>query len=277
MNWIYSALSGFVCGLCEPSPLSADAHRGLMRYFFGLESENPLLLLLCHCAVLAVIMGAGHLELQSLHRTSKRMHAPRRRRAAHANIMQEGTLRLLRQTMIPAIIGRLMSSFFGFMSDRLWILSITFFASGMLLWIPGLFRTANRDGRHLSGVDGLILSLGAMIAAIPGFSVVGCILALSSLRGILKTYALRISWLLLCAGLTAAIGVDLLTLVGTGFRFELPLILSALLGAAFAALGSYISIHAMLALCRPERSGVGGFCFFNWGLALLCIALFLLV
>ena len=30
MNWIQSALMGFVSGLAEPMPLSAEAHRGLM-------------------------------------------------------------------------------------------------------------------------------------------------------------------------------------------------------------------------------------------------------
>ena len=79
------------------------------------------------------------------------------------------------------------------------------------------------------------------------------------------------------AGLSAAIGVDLLSLVGSGLRFDLSQILSALLGAASAALGAYISVHIMHALCRPGRSGIGGFCFYNWGLALLCITLFLLV
>lgn len=277
MNWIYSALTGLVCGLCEPSPLSADAHRGLLRYFFGQEGNSPLLLLLCHCAILAVILGAGRLELRSLRRTSKLLRSSSRRRAVHANLNQEGTLRLLRQALIPALIGRLACGYFGFITERLWALAIALFFSGLLLWIPGLFRTGNRDGRHLSPADGLSLGLGAMLAALPGFSAVGGVMVLGSLRGLHRSYALRTAWLLLSAGLAAAIGVDLLTLVGTGFRFELAEILSALVGAAAAALGAYISIHAMRALCRPGRSGTGSFCFYNWGLALLCIVLFLLV
>ena len=277
MNWIYSALAGLVCGLCEPTPLSADAHRGLLRYFFGVESDSPLLLLLCHSAVLAVLLIAGRLELRSLHRTAKLLRSSSRRRAVHANLNQEGTLRLLRQTLIPALIGRLLCGYFGFITERLWMLAIALFFSGMLLWIPGLFRTGNRDGRHLSPVDGLCLSLGSMLAALPGFSAVGGIMVLGSLRGLHRSYALRTAWLLLSAGLAAAIGVDLLTLVGSGFRFELTEILCALLGGVSAAAGACLSIYAMQALCRPGRNGTGNFCFYNWGLALLCIVLFLLV
>lgn len=277
VNWIYSALTGFICGLCEPLPLSADAHRGLMRHFFGLESDSPLFLLMYHCAVLAVVLGAGRLELRSLHRTAKLLRSPKRRRAVHPNLNQAGTLQLLRQALIPALIGRMLCLYFGFITDRLWMMAITLFLGGLLLWIPGLFRTANRDGRHLGAADGILLGLGALTAAVPGFSAVGGVLSLGSLRGFHRSYTLRIAWILLCAGLAAAIGMDLLTIAGMGFRFKLADILSALLGAVSAAVGAYVSIHAMRALCRPGRSGAGGFSFYNWGLALLCIALFLLV
>lgn len=277
MNWIYSALTGLACGLCEPSPLSADAHRALLRYFFGTENDNPLLLLMCHAAVLAVVLGVGRLELRSLHRTSKRLRSGSRRRAIHTNLNHEGTLRLLRQIMIPAVIGLLVSGYFGFVGSRIWMLAIALFVSGIALWLPSLFRTGNRDGRHLSPIDGLILGAGVLTAAVPGFSPVGMVLALCSIRCIHRSYALQTAWLLLCTGLVGAIGLDLLTLIGSGFSLDLQAVLSALLGATFAALGAFLSIHAMRALYRPGRNKSDNFCFYNWGLALLCIALFLLV
>ncbi len=275
MNWIQSLMSGFITGLSEPMPLSADAHRGLLRHFFGQGPEDPLFLLACHCAVLLVLLTVGGLELGSLRRTARLQREPRRRRSAHTNLNQAGTLRMLRIAVIPAILGRLLSRYFAITADSLWILPITLGLSGIVLWMPGLFRTANMDGRHLSAADGLLLGLGAMTAAVPGFSAVGAVLALGSIRGAQRTYALRFAWILVSASLVAAIGLDLLSLAGTGFRFALPTILSALIGGAAAAVGTNIAVYAMRTLSRSGGDGIGGFCFYNWGMALLCLLLFL--
>ena len=56
MNWIQSALMGFVSGLAEPMPLSAEAHRGLMSRLMGTGTVPPLFLLSCHLAVLIVVL-----------------------------------------------------------------------------------------------------------------------------------------------------------------------------------------------------------------------------
>ncbi len=277
MNWIQSVLMGFAVGLSEPMALSADAHRGLLRTFFGVDSEGPLFLLFCHSAILAVLLAAGRLELGGLRRTAKQLRLPKRRRSAHPNLNQAGTLRLLRQAWIPAVLGRLVSGYFGFMTQRLWLLGGALVLGGLLMWIPSLMRTANKDGRHLSPADGLLMGLGAMTGAVPGFSFVGGAMTVASVRGVRRSYALRFAWILLCAGLAANVGLDLLTLIGSGFQFEMKQILWALLGGAAAAAGAYLSIHAMLALTRPAEDTLSGFSFYNWGLALLCFALFLLV
>ena len=66
LSWLQSAMMGFVSGFSEPLPMSAEAHRGLLRQCFGVESEGPLFLLMCHIAVLAVILMTGRLELNRL-------------------------------------------------------------------------------------------------------------------------------------------------------------------------------------------------------------------
>lgn len=277
MNWIQSVIAGFFCGLSEPMALSADANLGLLRNLFGIESEGPLFLLFCHTAVLLVLLSIGRLELSGLRRTAKQLRIPKRRRASQPSLNQAGTLHLLRKAWIPAVIGRLLSGYFCFIPERLWLLAAMLALGGIFLWLPSMFRTANKDGRHLSPADGLLMGLGAMTAAVPGFSAVGGAMVVGSLRGVRRSYALRFAWLLLCASLAAAIGIDLLSLIGAGFRFEMTGILFALLGGLSAAAGAYVSIHAMLALVRPSSDCLSGFSFYNWGLALLCFALFLLV
>ena len=73
LNWLQSAMMGFVSGLAEPLPLSGEAHRGLLRQLFGIQSEGPLFLLACHLAVLVVVLLTGRLELNRLRRTRRLM------------------------------------------------------------------------------------------------------------------------------------------------------------------------------------------------------------
>lgn len=275
--WLQSAMTGLALGLSEPLPLSSDAARGLMRQIFGGEAESALLALLCHAAVLAVMLASGNLELGRLRRTQKLLKIPPKRRTGRPDLNCAGTLKLLRSAGILAILGRLLSIRFSSGIDRLYLLSAGLILTGLMLWLPGHFRTANKDGRHLTPADGTIIGLGALFAAVPGVSLVALCASLAILRGADQRYALRFSWLLLCLELVAALVMDMLNLAAAGFDFALAQILSALLGAACAALGANLAVLLARALLHRGIARIGGFCYINWGMALLCLMLFLLV
>lgn len=277
MNWIQSVMVGFFSGLCEPLALSAEAHRAMLRRMMGMESEGTLFLLCCHIAVLTVLLAAGRLEIGRLRRTAKLLRTPPRRRTGRPELNSAGTLRLLRGALVLVLAGRLLTPWLAFLSKRLWLLAVPLFLSGLILWLPTHLRTANKDGRHLTAADGMLMGLGALTAAVPGLSLVGTATAVGSVRGADRSYALRFAWLLLAANLALAICMDLLALAAGGFSFALPELLSALIGAAAAAVGAYLAIQLARSLARPGRSGLSAFCYYNWGQALLCIALFLLV
>lgn len=277
MNWSQSVMMGFLSGLCEPLPMSAQAHRALLRRMMGVESEGTLFLLCCHIAILTVLLAAGRLEIRRLRRTGKLLRTPPRRRTGRPELNSAGTLRLLRSGAVLVLAGRLLAPRLEFLCERLWLLAVPLFVSGLILWIPTLLRTANKDGRHLAAVDGTLMGLGALMAAVPGLSLVGTATAVGSVRGADRSYALRFAWLLLSISMAAAICMDLLALITGGFTFVLEELLVALLGAAAAALGTYLAIQLARSVTRPGRSGLSVFCYYNWGQALLCIALFLLV
>ncbi|MBQ8354461.1 MAG: hypothetical protein IJY40_02385 [Oscillospiraceae bacterium] len=277
MNWIQSALMGFVSGISEPMPLSAEAHRGLMSRLMGTGTVPPLFLLSCHLAVLIVMLIWGNLDIQRLRKTAKLLKTPARRRTGHPDLNSAGTLRLLRSAVILALAGRLLSYYMEESAYRLWLVAIPLTLGGFLIWAPTHMRTANKDGRHLSALDGTFLGLGALLAAVPGFSLVGCVTAFGSMLGAQRRYAVRFAWILLCVNLTAAVVMDALALVGSGFSFQLSELLSAGLGALFAGLGARIGIQLILSRIRSNAGDLTGFCYYNWGQALLCLALFLLV
>ncbi len=277
MNWLQCVIMGFVSGLCEPMPISAEAHRGLLRHFFDLAALEPLFLLACHGAVLIAVLSAGRLELGRLWHTATLLRTPVRRRTGRPSLNHAGTLRLLRSAALLTIIGRVLSFRLQTVADRLWLLSLPLIFSGLLLWLPTRMRTANKDGRHLSAADGLLMGLGALTAAVPGISLVGAVLSIGSMRGAQRQYAVRFAWLLLTLSLSTAVVMDLLLVIRAGGSFGLPELLRAGLGGGAAAAGSWLAIHAVRSRTRPGTGGIAGFCFYNWGMALLCLALFLLV
>ena len=277
LSWLQSAMMGFVCGFSEPLPVSAEAHRSLLMQFFGVGAEGPLFRLACHGAVLIVILLNGQLELNRLRRTRKILKTPPRRRTAHPDMNSAGTLKLLRPAVLIAVLGRMLSVHLTAISEKLYLLMPMLIVCGVILWMPTQMRTANKDGRHLTPADGMLMGLGAALGAIPGISPVGASVCVGLMRGADRRYALRFSWIMLAVGLASALVLDIAALAGTGFELALAELLSALIGAIFAALGAYVGIWVMRSLIRRSAGGVCGFCYYNWGLALLCLVLFLMV
>ena len=71
--------------------------------------------------------------------------------------------------------------------------------------------------------------------------------------------------------------MDVLALAGGSLDFEMQELLSAVLGAAAAALGTRLGIQIIDSRIRSNAGDVTGFCYYNWGQAILCLVLFLLV
>lgn len=277
MTWIQSAMMGFISGLCELLPLSAEAHRGLLRSFFGIESEGTLFLLLSHIAVLAVVLMCGKTELGRLRRANKMLRTAPRRREHQPDLNSVNTIKLLRTAGLMAVIGRMLSVHLSFMADKLYLLTVPLILTGLALWVPTQLPSANKDGRHMVPLDGTLMGLGALLSAVPGISLVGCAASAGMARGADRRYAVRFAWLLLIISLICAVGIDLLAVIGGGLELELMPVLNAALGAAASAAGAYLGIRLMFRLLRASGSGISGFCYYNWGQALLCFILFLFV
>lgn len=277
MNWIQSVVMGFFSGLAEPMPLSAEAHRGLLSRLLGVGTTPPLFLLATHLAVLLAVLAWGKLDIKRLRRTAKQLKTPARRRTSHPDLNNAGTLRLLRRAALLAVVGRLLGFYLEFVADRLWLVAIPLLLSGLLIWAPSQMRTANKDGRHLTNQEGTILGLGSLAAAVPGLSLVGTVTAIGSMMGVHRRYVVRFAWLLLSISLGTAVVMDALAVAGGSLDFGLQELLSAGLGAAAAALGTRIGIQLIESRIRSNAGDLTGFCYYNWGQAILCLVLFLLV
>lgn len=277
MNLLHSVLLGFVSGLWSLMPLSAQAGQSLLRQVLGAPLQIPLFTLMCRAAVLAVLLASGLLELRRLQRTARILRMPPRRRTGHPSLNESGTLRLLRLASPFALVGGMLSVRLGDLADRLWLVAIPLTLGGILLWLPTHMPSANKDGRHLSRLDALLMGLGALSAAVPGISPVGTVFSIASMRGVQRRYALRFSCLLLAVYQGGCLVMDLMALVSSGLSFDAVQLLNAGLGCAAAAVGTYLAVRTLRALIQPGAAGLFGFCYYNWGQALLSLVLFLLV
>lgn len=270
-----SLMMGLFSGLTEPMPLSAEAHRGLLRYMFGAESVSPLLTLLCHVAVLAVLMAGAPLELSRLHRARKQLRLPPRRRTHQPELLSANTLKLLGTAAPIAAIGTLLGTYLDHWADRMVLLAAVLAFGGLLLGLPGHFRTANKDARHLERTDGVILGLAAALGAVPGLSPVGLCMAAASIREVDRRYALRFSWLLLVFRLAVLIAYDALRLISAGLDLGWMELLHCIAGAAAAAVGAWMAVRMMQSFVRTRS--VTLFSCYSWGMAALCLILYLAV
>lgn len=277
LSWLQSAMLGFVSGLSEPLPLSAEAHRAVLGRIFGADGFSPLVLFACHLAALIVVLLTGRLELKRLRRTAKLLKTPPRRRTVHPELNSAGTLKLLRTALPIALAGRLLGVYLTVIGEKLYLLTLTLILGGIILHIPTHMRSANKDGRHLGKLEAALMGLGFGLSAIPGVSGVGAAVSIGLVLCVDRRYAVRFAWILLCAGLIASLGIDALRILGGGVQFDLSLMLSVLVAGVCAAVGTALGVRLMFALIRRGGVGISGFSYYNWGLALLCMALFLLV
>lgn len=277
ISWLQSTMLGFVSGLSEPLPVSAEAHRTVLARFFGTGEFSPLMLFVCHLASLAVVLLMGRLELKRLRRTARLLKTPARRRTVQPELNSTGTLKLLRTALPIAVVGRLLGFYLDDIGQKLYLLTLTLILSGIILHIPTHMRTANKDGRHLQKTDAILMGLGYALSAIPGVSGVGACVSAGLIQGADRRYAVRFAWILLCAGLCVSLGIDVLGILGSALKFDLSLILSLVAAGISAAVGTALAVRLMFALIRRGGVGISGFSYYNWGLALLCMALFLLV
>lgn len=273
INLLQSLLMGLVSGVCELLPISAEAHRGLMRLCFGLESEGAVFLLLCHIAVLTVLVVAFQHDIARLRRASRLMKSGRRRRHQQPDLVSACTLRHFQTAALIVVVCRVFSRSLSFAENRMYLLCVALLVNGLLLWLPNLLRSGNKDARNMLRLDSVLMGLAGGLSAIPGISLVGAALSVGVVRGIDRRFALRFSCMLLIPALAVNVVLDLLAVIAAGTVPGFVGILTAIAGAACAAAGSWAALRIMQAL--SGGSGYTGWSYYCWGMALLCFVLFL--
>lgn len=273
-DWLHRLLYALLSGITEFLPVSASAHQDLYRRLFGFDASDPLLTFAIRLgALLAAVVGCSA-QLRRLYRQQRlEKKSNRRRRYVDTNALLD--LRFLRTAAIPVLISVLFYKRAGEWIDTLPWLSLTLLLGGIVLFIPRLTSQGNKDGRSASRLDSVAVGLGGALAAIPGFSRIGGIVSLGSVRGMDRGYALETALLLSIPALLGLLLLDLYGVIAAKTVLSAGTLLWAALPAALSFLGGYLSLT--LLRHATAKAGFSGCSYYSWGMALLAFALYLTI
>lgn len=272
LGWIKSCVFGFLSGLLDIFPVSAEAHRVLLLKFFGLKAASDIMNLLIHIAVFAALYYSSQTHLVRMRRARELSRIPKNKRKRPLDIrsMMDGSM--LRTMMVPALLGVYFRKYTTGMSSNLMLIALFLFLNGVILYLPQFFPTSNRDSRTLSRIEGLLMGLGGMASAVPGISAIGATTSIGSVCGVERTYGLNMALMMNMAITAGLIVFDLLGIVNNGFGvFSFLILIRYIISAAAAFGGTILGINIMRKLAIEQGYSVFGV--YCWGLALFTFIL----
>lgn len=276
LNILQSLIIGFVSGLTEMLPLSSEAHRTLLRTFFGVEREDAVFCLLVHTACLIALNLHYSPLVLDLRRTNHLMKIPPRRRKHPLDMASANTVRLLRSAVTVMLVFRAGTMVLSFMGQKLNLLTLGLVISGALLILPAIYRSGNMDARNMPKVNGLLMGIGGGLGVLPGMSGVAGAMSLGQWSGVDRVFAVKFAHMLLIPAMGIRMVFDLVDIVmGGAAAFSGMGLLVALAGAVAAGFGCRYGLKWMEHLAKT--SGFTTFAYYNWGMALLCFVLFLMI
>ena len=274
LNWLQSLLIGLVSGLTDILPVSAQAHKVILLKLFGLSSEPLILRFMIHLATLAGLYYCCQNQIMRITRQLRLARVPKKRRKRPLDTRTLMDFKLLRMMVVPKVLG-----FFAYEKTSVWNHSLNWIAllvlaNAVILFLPVLMPSGNKDSRSFSPVEGLLIGIGGALGVVPGISSMGATTSILLLRGADRTFTLNMALLLQMAVTACMLVMDVISMstLGIGiisFGGIVCCILAA--GAAFA--GVFLGVKAMRMLA--VNIGFNMFAFYSLGVALFSFILFL--
>ena len=275
LNWLQSIFYGFLAGLTDILPVSAQAHKVLLLKFFGVSTGMEAMNLLIHLAVFGALYLSCQSQIVRMNRARALARVPKRRRKRPLDMRSLMDWSMLKTMLVPVILGLFAYKYAVSLSGNLMLLALFLFLNGLILYIPQFLPGSNRDSRTLSRVEGLLMGLGGAASMLPGISAVGTASSIGCVCGVERTYSLNMA-LLMNLGLTFGLVVqDILTLLESGLgTLSFVIVLRYLLTALTAFGGTMLGVKVMRYLSADH--GFGLFAFYCFGLSLFTFILNLL-
>lgn len=272
LNWTESIIYGFLSGLMDIIPVSAQAHRILLMKFYGVTGGTEVMRLMVHIGVFGGLYYSCQSQIVRINRARALARVPKRRRKRPLDTRSLMDWSMLKTMLIPVLAGLLLHKYNTAMQDNLLLVAIFLLINGIILYIPQFLPGSNRDSRTLTRLEGFLMGLGATASALPGVSAVGASVSIGSVCGVERGFCLSMALMMNMAlnlGLAVA---DLFALFAGGLGTLSFGIIIRYLATGLTAFGSsLLGIKAMRYL--SGNHGYSAFAFYCVGLSLFTFIL----
>ena len=272
LNWMESVIYGFLSGLMDIVPLSAQAHRILLMKFFGISGGTDVMRLAVHIGVFGGLYYSCQSQIVRINRARALARVPKRRRKRPLDTRSLMDWSMLKTMLIPMVIGLFLYKYNTAMRDNLLLVAIFLLVNGIILYVPQFLPGSNLDSRTLTRLEGFLMGLGATASTLPGISAVGAAVSIGSVCGVERGFCLSMALMMnLALNLGLAI-VDVFTLFTNGLGvFSFGILIRYLATGLTAFGGCLLGIKIMRIL--SGNHGYSGFAFYCVGLSLFTFIL----
>lgn len=269
MNWLQTFLYGLISGLSEIVPVSASAHQSLLCKLFGQDKADSFLNALVHIAILCAVYFSCRDFINQIYREFRHN---RSRRKVSSTIAYDR--RFLKTYAVSLVVSLIVFQYLLGKTYSLATVCIFCLINGGVLFLSGRALQGNKSATHLSSLDAVSTGLLSGLSVLPGISRIGVGMTLPILRGADRQTALR--WALLMS-IPALAVLTLLDIIGM-FAGMQAISFLVILGYLLAMAGAYIGTVSAISLLRfmTIRTGIYGFAFYSWGIALFSFLLYLI-
>ena len=276
LNWFQSILFGFLSGLTDVLPVSAQAHRLLLLNLFGEGEESALLRLLIHIGTLVALYYTSQNHIIRYIRARKLARIPKRRRKRPLDTRTLMDFRLLSTAVIPVVIGFCFYQKAAALGSNLLLVALFLVINGIILYIPQFLPGSNKDSRSMTPVEALLIGTGGALSVLPGISCVGAVTSVATVCGADKNYAFDNALLLAIPVTIGLIIFDIVAIATVGIgSISFGVFLCYLLAAAAAFGGVLAAVKFMRFV--SQNIGFAVFGLYCWSAALFAIFLYLTI
>lgn len=271
MSFIQSIVYGFLSGLTEFLPVSSKGHQALLKELFGISEGAPVLELLIHIAIIAAVLYNCRAYLRRLYLVSRSATKTRALRNDRSNIYD---YRLIVSAALTMLLAMLVLFFVGRSWGNLAFVALFALINGIVLFASAHLPQGNKESRHMSMFDSLLIGLFGGLSVLPGISRVGASLSGAVWRGADKQKA--VNWVLVLSlpAVLMLLLFDFIAIISGGigilsFSILFGYLFASVVAFAGASLGIYILRYFVM------HASVSSFAYYSWGVALLSFILYL--
>jgi undecaprenyl-diphosphatase len=275
MNIIESIFFGIVQGLTEFLPISSTAHLTLFGKLFGkISLDHPeqwtAYMAVIQLGTLFAVLLYFAKDIFIIIRDFIRDNLIRPKKIKEQSFFSRQGWMVIVGTIPVGIVGVVFKKQIeGAFTKSLLVIAISLMMWGILLGIAEKVAQHQRDEKHITFFDALIIGIGQVFALIPGASRSGTTITTGLFMGLTRETAARFSFLL---SIPAVLASGLLELKDSLHFVTLGMLWSYVIGIAAAFITGYVAIDMLLKFLKKQTTWV--FVWYRIALGIILLVFF---